>query len=281
MTMLTFEHQDITEFRAETFRFTAQERRGGSHRSNRKAPESTRMTPKETPPKNTNHEDSAGLTISVLVYGTLTKGLRESRPLLPRRHRHPARHRLGPFLRSRRLSRPRSARGVHPRPRCLRPARRCRHPGPLRRPYARLCPQHPAPRRLGPRPGRTHHLPRSRPKPAAPRLPRRLPARRGQASTGACCSRSKPLAAPSPPGPMSCNRFPVASVASMGAGKCEGWLRTNPPLLPGRFAGAFRGVVPAAFRQCDACQEIEEHHPALRGFLGILFTIPLFLRVVS
>ncbi len=29
MTMLTFEHQDITDFRAETFRFTAQERRGG------------------------------------------------------------------------------------------------------------------------------------------------------------------------------------------------------------------------------------------------------------
>ncbi len=29
MTMLTFEHRDIADFRAETFRFTAQERRGG------------------------------------------------------------------------------------------------------------------------------------------------------------------------------------------------------------------------------------------------------------
>ena len=32
------------------------------------------MTPNETPPKNTNHEDSTELTISVLVYGTLKRG---------------------------------------------------------------------------------------------------------------------------------------------------------------------------------------------------------------
>jgi gamma-glutamylcyclotransferase (GGCT)/AIG2-like uncharacterized protein YtfP len=32
------------------------------------------MTPKQTPPKNTNREDSAGLTVSVFVYGTLKRG---------------------------------------------------------------------------------------------------------------------------------------------------------------------------------------------------------------
>ncbi len=32
------------------------------------------MTPKETPPKNTNREDSAGLKVSIFVYGTLKRG---------------------------------------------------------------------------------------------------------------------------------------------------------------------------------------------------------------
>jgi hypothetical protein len=132
------------------------------------------MTPRETPPKNTNHEDSVNTMISIFVYGTLKRGYANHD-----RFCHNAID-IQPATVLGRLY----DLGAYPAlevpdesilARHLRPARRRRHPGPPHRPHVPTRPQHLAPRRLGPHPRRTHHLPQPRPRPTALGLPRRLP----------------------------------------------------------------------------------------------------------